>query len=469
MPSTMAPDVSPPPENGNSVIPLPHFTPPFPSKDVSVRRVKQKPHCQTKSLVSWLLDHQIEISFNLIVLIILIHLFVPRARQHTSKFFAPSQYNPTTEQYAIGDGDLYFLSVYVVLFTGFRAGVMKHVLAPLATRWGISKQKDITRFSEQAWLLCYYSVFWTLGLYIYSTSKYFLNLREMFTDWPTRDLPGLTKVYILGQWAFWLQQILVINIEARRKDHWQMLAHHLVTVVLIATSYALHLTRVANLVLILMDVVDIFFPLAKCLKYLGYTTARDILFGLFMLSWFLARHVCYLATMWAIWKYMPETIAEGCYFGSDPQGSVTEQQQQQPTTPLPIHGWSHIFTPFYHPTGPICYTDAIRWGFLGALGFLQVLTVLWFVLIVKVAIRVVKGIGADDIRSDDEGEEEEEGGVVVGTHCVEHETDFGPSQSSSPGWKRRTAGSRRAANASGVVSFDRKELLSRIGCEKQVD
>lgn len=64
------------------------------------------------------------------------------------------------------------------------------------------------------------------------------------------------------QWAFWLQQIIVINIEDRRKDHWQMLAHHLVTILLIHTSYSLHLTRVANLVLVLMDIVDIFFPVS---------------------------------------------------------------------------------------------------------------------------------------------------------------------------------------------------------------
>jgi hypothetical protein len=84
----------------------------------------------------------------------------------------------------------------------------------------------------------------------------------MFTDWPTRELPGLIKFYILGQWAFWLQQLIIVNIEERRKDHLQMVAHHLVTILLIYTSYTLHLTRVANVILVLMDVVDIFFPVS---------------------------------------------------------------------------------------------------------------------------------------------------------------------------------------------------------------
>ncbi|KAJ0415008.1 TLC domain-containing protein [Aspergillus carlsbadensis] len=74
--------------------------------------------------------------------------------------------------------------------------------------------------------------------------------------------------HILGQWAFWLQQLIVVNIEERRKDHWQMVAHHLVTILLVYTSYMLHFTRVANLILTLMDEVDIFFPMSYSLPTL---------------------------------------------------------------------------------------------------------------------------------------------------------------------------------------------------------
>lgn len=68
------------------------------------------------------------------------------------------------------------------------------------------------------------------------------------------------KFYILTQWSFWLQQIIVIHIEERRKDHWQMLSHHFITSALISSCYYYHQTRVGNLILVLMDVVDIFLP-----------------------------------------------------------------------------------------------------------------------------------------------------------------------------------------------------------------
>jgi acyl-CoA-dependent ceramide synthase len=82
-------------------------------------------------------------------------------------------------------------------------------------------------------------------------------MKQLWTDWPNREISGLRKWYILVQYAFWLQQILVINIEARRKDYWQMFTHHVVTTMLIFTSYGYHQTKVANLILCIMDTADI--------------------------------------------------------------------------------------------------------------------------------------------------------------------------------------------------------------------
>lgn len=100
----------------------------------------------------------------------------------------------------------------------------------------------------------------TTAQYIYCTSKYFLSLHELWTDFPDRELEGLVKGYVLAQWAFWVQQLLVIHMEERRKDHWQMFTHHIITNSLLFASYTYHFTRVGNLILVLMDVVDIFLP-----------------------------------------------------------------------------------------------------------------------------------------------------------------------------------------------------------------
>jgi acyl-CoA-dependent ceramide synthase len=98
--------------------------------------------------------------------------------------------------------------------------------------------------------------------YIYYKSPCFLKMQELWTDWPQREIDGLTKSYILCEWSFYLQQIFVINVESRRKDYWQMLTHHFVTVALIYASYAYHQTRVANLILMLMDFIDLSLPVS---------------------------------------------------------------------------------------------------------------------------------------------------------------------------------------------------------------
>ncbi|KAF7562246.1 hypothetical protein G7046_g1893 [Stylonectria norvegica] len=427
-----------------------------------IRRVKRKPDGNLKSFSRWLLENQTGLSFNLFALLFLTHLFMPKARPVTSKFFTLSHYNPNTGNYAVGEGDLYFISFVVVLLTGLRAGFLEHILAPLARYLGVTKKGDIVRFSEQTWLLCYYAIFYTLGVYIYCTSKYFLNMRELWTDWPHRELPWITKFYILGQWAFWVQQVLVINIEERRKDHWQMLTHHFVTIALISTSYAIHLTRVGNLILVLMDVVDIFFPIAKCLKYTGHNKLCDLMFGMFVLSWFMARHVLYMTTMWSLWAHMPEMLPVGCFHGS--QDNLTGP------TPLPLTGWSHALEPFRNPTGTICYSDNVRLVYLGALGFLQLITIFWFFMIVRVAVRVISGHGADDPRSDDEVSEESEYEYEY-EEAQPLEEEVGVESIDLKNWER-SAGAKRAATSSGVGLSghgDRKELLGRIGCDKQVE
>lgn len=102
-------------------------------------------------------------SFNLLALLFLAH-GMPRARDHTSKYFNLSYYNPATGNYGLGRSDGYLILFCIVLFTGLRAAAMEYVLAPFAKAQGIAKRKDITRFSEQAWLLVYYSFFWPLGV-----------------------------------------------------------------------------------------------------------------------------------------------------------------------------------------------------------------------------------------------------------------------------------------------------------------
>lgn len=464
---------------------------------VLVRRIKHKNESPTKQFTRWLVNNQTGLSFNLIALLFLTHSLFPKLRSHTSKFFTLSYHNPETGHYNLGKNDFYLVSFLVTFLTGLRASVMEYILAPFAKNRGLSRRKSITRFSEQAWMLIYYAIMFPLGFYIYANSPCFMSLEKIWIDWPNREMNSLLKTYIIIQLAFWFQQIIVINIEERRKDHWQMLTHHFITVSLILTSYRYRHTRVANVILILMDVSDFFLPLAKCLKYLGHTLLCDMVFGCFIVSWFIPRHIFFSMVCYSLWKQSPNIIPQGCYRGGP--GGVTVVVG--PDEVSPFASTISAFTRFnastsnqvalmvegiFDANGSICFNHTVKWSFLSLLLSLEALISVWFVMIVQVAIRVIKGNGAEDSRSDDESdqveedeeeeEEEREGekakGVVYEEAQAPLEKEVGVEDIDFKGWERRSGVKRPASTTTGVSlpgHSDRKELLGRIGCEKHMD
>lgn len=98
------------------------------------------------------------------VLLAATHLLSPQLRPWVRKFYAPMYYNPETGNYGKGPEDLYLVSFWIVLFTLLRSTILDYVFVPLAKRGGITTQRALVRFSEQAWLVLYYSIFWGVGM-----------------------------------------------------------------------------------------------------------------------------------------------------------------------------------------------------------------------------------------------------------------------------------------------------------------
>jgi very-long-chain ceramide synthase len=207
--------------------------------------------------------------------------------------------------------------------------------------------------------------------------------------------------------------------------------------------------------------------MAKCLKYMGFSTLCDIAFGLFMITWFISRHILYLMVCKSVWKDIPVEIAYGCYKGK--KGSLSGPFP-------PPDSFGHLIDPFRNPEGVVCFNHEIKWAFLTCLLFLQCLTLMWFWMICRVAAKVLSGGQAEDTRSDDEDEndyEENEPPTFRKLDPIEVaplEEEVGVESISLKG---RTAASKRykktSSSSSGVMlpgHSDRKELLGRIGCDK---
>ena len=131
------------------------------------------------------------------------------------------------------------------------------------------------------------------------------------------------------QISLYVHAVLLLNAEAARKDHWQMMTHHVVTIFLIVASYYYGFTRVGCLIMVIMDWCDIFLPvthlyneypnrmltlhpkLAKMLRYLSYQIACDVTFVWWMLSWFVTRHVLFCKVIASTYLDIPRQLEFG--------------------------------------------------------------------------------------------------------------------------------------------------------------
>ncbi|KAH7908494.1 TLC domain-containing protein [Hygrophoropsis aurantiaca] len=230
--------------------------------------------------------------------------------------------------------------------------------------------RSVLRFAEQGWSAIYYTVQWSFGLYVHinlPTSA--LHPTELWLDYPHIPLPGPLKFYYLTQTAFYLHQVLILNAEARRKDHYQMMTHHVITIILMVASYFYNFTRVGCLIMVLMDWCDIFLPVAKMLRYIKLYTLCDAMFTWFLLSWFVTRHVFFIIVIKSAIMDAPRLIRVG---------------------------WSPEFGAYY--------SEFTHFLFEMMLVALQIIQFIWFWMICRVAWRVVSGKGAADERSDDESD-----------------------------------------------------------------
>ncbi|CAG8816948.1 36904_t:CDS:2, partial [Gigaspora margarita] len=207
-------------------------------------------------VAKYLVEHQIELPICLLAVITLAYILkVPGSEK-----FLFLHENPKTGLYETSMDDAYFVFFWIVTFTLLRAATMEYILTPIAKKGRIKKNARITRFAEQGWSFLYYSVFWTFGMYLMYHSPYWFDTTYFWKDYPHKELTYSFKAYYLLQFAFWLQQLFVLNVEKRRKDFVEMATHHVITILLMFFSYIFNLTRIGNAVLCTMDFADIQLP-----------------------------------------------------------------------------------------------------------------------------------------------------------------------------------------------------------------
>ena len=289
------------------------------------------------------------------------------------KFVAISYQVPGTNMYGKGIKDLCFVFYYMIFFTFFREFVLDIIVRPLPDILGATYKRK--RIREQSFYVIYYALSSPFGLYImYHSDLWFFKTKPMYQTYPDLNNPYLFKIFYLGQAAFWAQQacVLALQLEKPRKDHKEMIYHHVVTLLLVWSSYVFHFTKMGLPIYITMDVSDLMLSLCKIFNYLDYWFTPGFFF-IFIAVWIYTRHYINIKILWSV-------LTEFRTVGNYTLNFATQQYKC----------WISL---------PIVFT---------LIAALQLVQLYWLFLIFRIVYRIVTQSVYEDVRSDSESSGDEE-------------------------------------------------------------
>mmetsp|Transcript_26203 Transcript_26203/g.30302 ORF Transcript_26203/g.30302 Transcript_26203/m.30302 type:complete len:249 (-) Transcript_26203:282-1028(-) len=84
------------------------------------------------------------------------------------------------------------------------------------------------------------------------------ELMTTFSDWPYTQMPEYLKYYYMFSLSYYVEDLIMHMILPPNSDYFEMILHHLVTAMLIFSSYMNGFCNIGVFVLMQMDISDIF-------------------------------------------------------------------------------------------------------------------------------------------------------------------------------------------------------------------
>ncbi|KAK2872080.1 hypothetical protein FQN49_002559, partial [Arthroderma sp. PD_2] len=285
-------------------------------------------------------------------------------------------------QYGKGIWDIAFVLFYIIVLSFTRELIMQEILRPLARLGGIKSRGKQLRFMEQMYTAVYFFIIGPAGLYVMrQTPVWYFNTRGMYENFPHRTHDACFKFYYLLQAAYWAQQalVMILGLEKPRKDYNELVAHHIITLVLIGLSYRFHFTYMGIAVYITHDISDLLLAISKSLNYVDSPMAPLSLPGCIGV-WIYTRHYLNLRIILSL---LTEFRTVGPY-------ELNWEEEQ-------YKGWlSNIIT-------------------LGLMTALQALNMFWLFCLLRVVYKyLVHKVAKDDRSEVEESELEDEQKVEAG-------------------------------------------------------
>lgn len=159
-------------------------------------------------------------------------------------------------------------------------------------RYGFSKYVNVNpKLNESLIKLMYYFLAYTFNGYLISQEGIWPDVWNCWDGlYEGQYQSPILTVYYICELAWYISEMFCLFlIDSHKKDHKQMVIHHLVTIGLIGISFIYGYHRIGLLVLSCHNINDIFLEGAKSFKYLGFPNAANITFAGLIISWIYSR------------------------------------------------------------------------------------------------------------------------------------------------------------------------------------
>ncbi|CAD5233366.1 unnamed protein product [Bursaphelenchus xylophilus] len=238
---------------------------------------------------------------------------------------------------------------------------------------GCLSQSRFKKVAETVWRLVYYSTIWVVGIYVLHDQPQWMNVDDSWRNYPFHAMVDKVWWYYTIQSGFyWSLLIGSFTIDVKRSDFWEMVIHHVATILLLSLSWTTNFVRVGTLVLICHDTADILLDLGKLFRYAKWERALTVTFLALLVTWILTRILLFpLIIIRSIVVSAPKSIQAD-------------------------YEWLNLLQ---RPIVPRIFTSLLL--------ILLILHFFWTFLMLKIAYKSTqKGGGVDDIREDSSSEDD---------------------------------------------------------------
>jgi len=226
----------------------------------------------------------------------------------------------------------------------------------------VHNKSTLDKFAESCWRFTYYLLIFIYGCVVLSDKPWFWDSAHCWYGYPFQPISNDAWWYYMIELSFYWSLIFSQFVDVQRKDFWVNFVHHIATILLMSFSWANNLVRAGTMVLAIHDAADFWMEAAKMARYCNKNKLCSVLFVIFTIVWF--------ATRVGLFPY--RIILPGLIDA---------------------------------PALIVFYTAYYVFNML--LLLLLMLHVFWSIMILRVVILAMKSGEPDDVRSDDEGDDED--------------------------------------------------------------